>query len=451
MKKKKNVVFIIIGLVVIVLGYFMLRSISPMSASRYPFMLALLAIDVYLWSSIRKRVNRLSSIPRLTLTVLYWIPLITFFVFLLVDFLAGGMILSAALMTYIMGIVLVTYGSKLLAVVFFLLNDFIRVIHYTIRFNHAKIKGKPFERGKTMTRGRFLQNVGLAGGGMLLGGFLIGIVKWANDFKVRNVNLSFPNLPKRFNGMKIVQISDIHLGSWASTHPMQDAAEIVNSLEADLVLFTGDLVNFSTEEAYRFRKVLKSIKARQGIYAILGNHDYGDYVSWPDEKAKEQNMLDLYNFYDEIGWKLLRNDSSILTRGKESIALVGVENWGSHSRFPKFGDLDKALEGTEGIPFKLLMSHDPSHWEYKVSKEYPEIDLTLSGHTHGFQFGVEFKNVRWSLAQYVYKYWAGLYAVRKKQKEQYLYVNRGLGMVGYPGRVGILPEITVITLESEQS
>jgi len=128
-----------------------------------------------------------------------------------------------------------------------------------------------------------------------------------------------------------------------------------------------------------------------------------------------------------------------------------VENWGSHSRFPKFGDLDKALEGTEGIPFKLLMSHDPSHWEYKVSKEYPEVDLTLSGHTHGFQFGVEFKNVRWSLAQYVYKYWAGLYAVRKKQKEQYLYVNRGLGMVGYPGRVGILPEITVITLESEQA
>lgn len=300
-----------------------------------------------------------------------------------------------------------------------------------------------------MTRGRFLQDIGLATGGVFLGGFLIGMIKWANDFRIRRVELTFPNLPRKFHGMRIVQISDLHLGSWASIGPMEDAAEMINELEADMVLFTGDLVNFSTREAYRFKNILKTIQARHGVYAILGNHDYGEYMTWPDEQSKEKNMEDLYRFYEEIGWKLLRNENHVLSKGEDKIALIGVENWSASPRFLSLGDIKKAAAGTEELPFRILLSHDPTHWEKVISKAHQGIDLTLSGHTHGFQFGVEFRNFRWSLAQYVYKYWAGLYGITHPDKEQYLYVNRGLGMVGYPGRVGILPEITLITLENE--
>jgi predicted MPP superfamily phosphohydrolase len=289
-----------------------------------------------------------------------------------------------------------------------------------------------------------LRTVGLATGGLFFSGMVIGMIKWASDFRVRLVNINLPQLPTAFEGMRIVQISDLHLGSWASVDPIEEVAGIISDLEPDLVLFTGDIVNYSTNEAFRFRETLKSIKAKHGVYAILGNHDYGDYVNWPTEEAKEKNLTQLFNFFDEIGWKLLRNENEIC----EKLALIGVENWSANARFPKLGDLKKATEGIKDVPVKILMSHDPTHWEKEVSINYPDIDLTLSGHTHGFQFGVELKHFRWSFAQYVYKYWAGLYQVDNAQKTQYLYVNRGLGMIGYPGRVGILPEITLINLES---
>jgi predicted MPP superfamily phosphohydrolase len=273
-------------------------------------------------------------------------------------------------------------------------------------------------------------------------------VKWASDFRIRQINLNFPKLPRAFEGLRMVQISDLHLGSWASVDPIEEAARIINDLEPDVVLFTGDLVNYSTDEAYRFREALRGIKAKHGVYAILGNHDYGDYVNWPSEEAKQNNMVALYDFFGEIGWKLLRNQNDVIEVDGEKLAFIGVENWSANHRFPKLGNLTKALDGVQDIPVKILLSHDPTHWEKEVSINYPDIDLTLSGHTHGFQFGVELKHFRWSFAQYIYKYWAGLYQAEAAQKPQYLYVNRGLGMIGYPGRVGILPEITLITLES---
>jgi predicted MPP superfamily phosphohydrolase len=214
------------------------------------------------------------------------------------------------------------------------------------------------------------------------------------------------------------------------------------------VLFTGDLVNSTTNEAIKFRESLRAIKAKERIYAVLGNHDYGDYVNWPDARSKQQNMEMLYDFYEGLGWKLLNNENDLLKRGEDEIAIVGVENWSKNKRFPAHGDVDKALDGTENTPVKILLSHDPTHWEHVVSKQRPDVDLTLSGHTHGFQFGVEFKGFKWSLAQYMYKYWAGLYNIPQNGKNQYLYVNRGLGMIGYPGRVGILPEITFIELDN---
>ena len=329
--------FIVVGCLVFVgLGYYVLREVSPMTASRYPFMLILLAVDAYLWISIRKRILKLPAFPSWSITVLYWLPLAIFVAVYLISFIDGVALLPTPLVTYLTGIVLVTYGAKLITVVFFILHEIYRIIRFSFRFNRAKRQGKPYENGqKTMSRGKFLQNAGLAAGGIFLSGLLIGMIKWARDFRVRTVNLSFPNLPARFHGLKIIQISDLHLGSWASTHPISEVSEMISRMKPDIVFFTGDLVNFASKEAYRFRDILKSIRAREGVYTILGNHDYGDYLSWPDEKSKEENMEKLYRFYDTIGWELLRNEPRILKRGNDRLVIAGVENWSSYSREQK--------------------------------------------------------------------------------------------------------------------
>ena len=208
-------------------------------------------------------------------------------------------------------------------------------------------------------------------------------------------------------------------------------------------------MNYKTDEALSFEEIFSHLKASKGIFATLGNHDYGDYTRWPSSEAKAQNMTDLYDFYKRLGWKLLNNQNELITKDGNQIAVVGVENWGAFGRFPKYGDVEKALVGTEQSPVKLLLSHDPSHWQEIIKKDFPDIDITFAGHTHGFQFGFEFKGIKWSPAQYVYRHWAGLYEhMNMAGKPQYLYVNRGLGTIGYPGRVGILPEITLFELRS---
>jgi len=210
----------------------------------------------------------------------------------------------------------------------------------------------------------------------------------------------------------------------------------------DLVLFTGDLVNDMASEMKNYMDVFSRLNAPMGVFSTLGNHDYGDYVQWPSMEAKKENLERLKNVHGELGWRLLMNEYVELTRGDEKIALLGIENWSAKARFPKYGDLKKAYEGSSSYPFKILMSHDPSHWDAQVRPLYPDIDLMLSGHTHGMQFGVEIPGFRWSPVQYIYKQWAGLY----EEGNQKLYVNRGYGFLGYPGRVGILPEITVLEL-----
>jgi len=213
------------------------------------------------------------------------------------------------------------------------------------------------------------------------------------------------------------------------------------------IFFTGDLVNYKTGEAYRFENILNKLKAGYGIFATLGNHDYGDYTRWPSQTAKMKNLTDLYEFFDRLGWKLLNNEHHLLENEDGQLAVIGVENWGAYSRFPKYGDIEKAAAGTEDAAVKLLLSHDPTHWDVVISKKYPDIDVTFAGHTHGFQFGIDTRRVKWSPAQWVYKHWAGMYQnPAATEKPQYLYVNRGLGTIGYPGRVGILPEITLFEL-----
>jgi uncharacterized protein len=440
--------YILLVLVIILLipAYFLFAEAHPKTVERFPFMVFLLAVDVYLWFSLRGNIKSLSLPVKISLGMVYWLPLAAFMFLTAISSINNVNLVHPPLVSYIFGTAVVIYFSKLITVVFFLLADLYRVILFVIKHARAKQTGKPIHQGENITRGRFLRTIGLATGGLFFSGMVIGMVKWAHDFRVRRVKLSLPDLPENFKDFTIVQISDLHLGSWASTDPIEEAAQIINNLDADLVLFTGDLVNYSTMEAYRFKEALENIRARYGVYAILGNHDYGDYVNWPSEADKAENMNSLYGFFDEIGWKLLRNQNELIEIEGDKLALIGVENWSASNRFPKLGNLKKAIEGTDTCPVRILMSHDPTHWEKEVSLKFPQIDLTLSGHTHGFQFGVELKHFRWSFAQYVYKYWAGLYTSESSAKPQYLYVNRGLGMIGYPGRVGILPEITHFTL-----
>ena len=212
--------------------------------------------------------------------------------------------------------------------------------------------------------------------------------------------------------------------------------------KADMILFTGDLVNNVAIETKDFLNEYKTLKAPYGVFSVLGNHDYGDYVAWESQTAKYENLEALKKVHADSGWRLLMNEHVAIEKDGEKIALLGIENWGGGKYFPKYGKMNEAHKGTEEYKFKILMSHDPSHWDKQVRTEYPDVDLTLSGHTHGMQFGIEIPGFKWSPVQYIYKHWAGLY----KQDNQYLYVNRGLGFLGYPGRLGIWPEITVIEL-----
>jgi predicted MPP superfamily phosphohydrolase len=440
---------LILIILLLIPAYFLFAEAHPKTAERFPFMVFLLAIDIYLWYSLKKKINTAAVPVRIIIGFLYWLPLVAFIFLTSISSINNVNLVHPPLVAYILGFAVVVYFSKLITVIFFLLADLYRITLFVIRHARAKKTGKPISHGGTaISRGKFLRTIGLATGGLFFSGMVIGMVKWAHDFRIRRVDLSFKKLPWPYAGLRVVQISDLHLGSWASVDPIEEAATIINDLDPDLVLFTGDLVNYSTSEAFRFKAALRSIRAKYGVYAILGNHDYGDYVNWSSDEDKTANMNALYQFFEEIGWKLLRNENAVIDIEGEKLALIGVENWSANPRFPKLGNLPKAMEGLDNIPVRILMSHDPTHWEKEVSLKYPEIDLTLSGHTHGFQFGVELKHFRWSFAQYVYKYWAGLYQSEKQNTTQYLYVNRGLGMIGYPGRVGILPEITLFTLGS---
>jgi predicted MPP superfamily phosphohydrolase len=269
-----------------------------------------------------------------------------------------------------------------------------------------------------------------------------GIFRTAGNFKIHRVTLRFASLPKAFKGLRIVQISDIHTGSFFSKDRMEEAVREIENLKPDLVIFSGDLVNNRSDECDPYVEILARIKAPMGVYSTLGNHDYGDYEPWKSAEEKRENFQQMLALHERMGWRLLMNEHVIFERQGEKITLLGVENWGANLRFPKYGKLAEAYAGTEDIPVKMLISHDPSHWDAQVMKEYSDINLTFSGHTHGFQFGVEIPGIKWSPSQWVYSQWAGLY----EKSGCYLYVNRGLGCIGYMGRVGIRPEITCFEL-----
>lgn len=343
--------------------------------------------------------------------------------------------------TYIFATILGLFFAKLLASVFFLVDDIRRLFQWASgKLFFSNTEGENMSEG-TISRSIFLSWLGLGMGGALFSSLVYGFSNKYN-YKIRRVSLAFDNLPPAFKGLKIIQLSDIHSGSLTNTQAVAHGVDLVLAEKPDLILFTGDLVNDIATEMDPYKEIFSRLKAPLGVFSTLGNHDYGDYIWWETPELKKANLDRLKQLQADMGWRLLMNEHVALEKDGQQIALIGIENWSAKARFPKHGRLEEAYAGAEKYPFSILMSHDPSHWDAQVRPHYPNIDLALAGHTHGMQFGVEIPGLKWSPVQYVYRQWAGLY----EEGRQKLYVNRGFGFIGYPGRVGILPEITVIEL-----
>lgn len=404
----------------------------------------LLLLDIYVFMAVRAMVDNSSSRTRGIIFGIYWTisaaVLLTILLIPYLNFQDWPVNTRSLILTIIFGLVF----AKFLIAVFMLLDDVRRGVQWIIRKFSSNT---PTANVPDITRSRFLTQVAMLMGGGMFATLLYGITN-RYSYRVHKIKLSFQNLPSAFKGLRIVQISDIHSGSLTNKEAVAKGIAMIKAQKADLILFTGDLVNDRAIEMEMHMDLFNQVKAPMGVYSTLGNHDYGDYYAWPDRDVngysvqRTENLERVKAIHGELGWRLLMNEHVTLEKDGQQIALLGIENWSAMSRFPKYGDMKKAYAGAAHLPFKILMSHDPTHWDAQVRTEYPDIDLTLAGHTHGMQFGVEIPGIKWSPAQYIYKEWAGLY----KEGNQRLYVNRGFGFLGYPGRVGIMPEITVIDL-----
>jgi predicted MPP superfamily phosphohydrolase len=401
----------------------------------------MLSLDFYVFQAVKAVSFNASERTKLIIYYTYWIvSAITITTVILFPYIQS-LNSSKFFRNYVFAIMMGLLIAKIIAIVFFLIDDGRRGILWTVKKVIPNSVSQLEIKENNIPRSVFLSWMGLGIGTTLFGTLLYGFSNKYN-YQVKRVSLAFENLPKAFKGLKIVHISDIHSGSFQDTKAVDHGVDLIIKENADLILFTGDLVNDRHTEILEYIPVFNKLNAPLGIYSTLGNHDYGDYVAWDSEVAKTENLNKLKQAHKDLGWRLLMNEHVVLEKGGEKIALLGIENWGAKGRFPKYGKMNEAYPGSEQYPFKILMSHDPSHWDAQVKTEYPDIDLMLAGHTHGMQFGVELPFFKFSPVQWMYKQWAGLY----EDGKQKLYVNRGFGFIGYPGRVGILPEITVIEL-----
>lgn len=339
---------------------------------------------------------------------------------------------------YTFGFFLSFFVPKLLVIIFMFGED---VVRFGVGL-FSKLGGSS-EGFYLPSRRRFLSTLALGIAAVPFASLLYGMYRGKYDYQVLKYALEFEDLPEEFDGYTITQISDVHSGSFDNEKKVAYGIDLINEQQSDLILFTGDLVNNRSDEMLPWKEHFAKLSAKDGVYSVLGNHDYGDYMSWPTETAKKENLENLKSIQKEMGWNLLLNENVDLRKGSSSIKLIGVENWGAGG-FKKAGDLEKACEGVSDDAFKILMSHDPSHWTEQVKSDRRHFHLTLSGHTHGMQFGVEIPGwIKWSPVKYRYETWAGIY----EDVGQFLNVNRGFGFIGYPGRVGIWPEVTVIQLK----
>jgi predicted MPP superfamily phosphohydrolase len=371
----------------------------------------------------------------------YWIINITLYsiwVFIIIKSKEPGVEVPFKFVFFSFGIFLMFFIPKLIFISFVLINDISNFVMSFFKPSQQQVAGELIGRSLFITYlGAIIASIPLfsLGWGMLIGRY---------KFKVYEKELSFSSLPQAFDGLRIIQISDLHIGSFFKEFDkVERGLQMIRDLKPDMILFTGDMVNNTAEEALPWIEKLQSINAPMGKFSVLGNHDYGDYVDWNSTEAKKANLDKLISIHKKMGFDILLNENRTIEKNGDRFTLAGVENWGLPP-FPQHGNLKQALSGSVDSDFQLLMSHDPSHWDAEIIKE-SKVDLTLAGHTHGMQFGIELGNIKWSPVKYKYPRWAGLY----ENEKQKLYVNRGFGYIGYPGRVGIMPEITLITLKKK--
>ena len=413
---------------------------SPAALRNFIILLVVLVlIDLYAYKGVNTALANHSLTLRRIIRFLYWIisiGILGLVVWTLIGMRDPENRRDHSYVFSLIALFLLFFLPKVVIAAFHLLDDLLHLL----RWGWVKLSpGAVDASGEGIDRARFLSQLGLILATVPFSAVLYGVTKGRRSFNVARVPVKSPRLPSGFDGLRVVQISDMHLGSYGGDLAIvRNGVDLINAEEPDLILFTGDLVNDFAEEAEPFVAELARLQARMGKFSILGNHDYSDYPNWSDPAAKAANLERLKAIHGEMGFRLLLDEHLPLERNGDRIALLGVQNWGH--RFQQYGDLNKAMKGSEQFAYRLLMSHDPTHWEHKV--QGTGIDLTLSGHTHGAQLGVKIGGTTYSPAQWVYKHWAGLYA----EGEQQLYVNRGFGFIGFPGRVGMPPEITVLEL-----
>jgi hypothetical protein len=403
--------------------------------------LVLLGIDFYAYQGLKVAISSLPEMAQRIIKWLFWgLTILTILGFILFEPMSKHQSTRPILM------MIVTIGSanmigKLLFAVWLLLDD----LRMLLQLTWEKVN-PPIEQSNSegISRSQFMSQAGAITAALPIIGMGWGVLSGAHDYRVLNRTVHLPNLPKGFDGFTITQISDIHAGSFWNTKAVARGIDMINEQKSDIIFFTGDLVNNKASEMDDWKSLFSKLKADHGVMSVLGNHDYGDYVQWDSIEEKQKNLRDLIDTQKQMGWDVLMDEHRKIKIGGDEIAILGIQNWGAKGRFPKYGNLKKANQGLADSVTKLLLSHDPSHWKEQVIPEFPHVDMMFSGHTHGFQFGIEVGSVKWSPVKYFYPEWADLY----NEAKQYLYVNRGFGYIGYPGRLGILPEITVITLKS---
>ncbi|MDD2345238.1 MAG: metallophosphoesterase [Bacteroidales bacterium] len=417
--------------------------IFPKNISRLWIFGLILLADVYLWNSFKKVFRRNSGSPFYFFRVFYWFPEIMMVALLAIALFFRNVDAQNTLSSFVIGIAMMVFGAKIMA--FFIISfEFLtRIFSWiSMSFVDGKILWKfPVPRKKRIIKASLYLFY------FLFFLFICGIFN-THRFEVKKEIVQTENLPQAFDGLKVVQISDIHLVSWILPRKMEKVVEKINELNPDIVAFTGDMVSFKSVEMLPYIDILSKVKAKYGVFTILGNHDYGDYVNWKNDEEKVQNFEDIITYYKQTSWVLLRNENRRIysSDSSSSIVVAGVENWSASKRFHGIGNADLALKNVSDDDFVIFLSHDPSHWEYLMKKNTP-IDLTLSGHTHAMQFGIDCCGIKWSPVSWVYKYWAGLYVNESSARKQKLYVNVGLGTVGFVSRVGFLPEITLLELQ----
>ena len=406
----------------------------------------MLLTDKYILRGIRAALHKWNFAQTRFFTVSYW----AISVFLILSA-CSGMFINWGLGLRAAFLLLFFYGliSKALILLFVIADALWK------KYNRGPQKSQELSPATIKTaqqdaipRSEFLLKAGLLAGAVPLATIGYGTLSGAvYDYQVKYRTLYLPNLPKAFNGIKLGQISDIHSGSFYNKKAVLGGVEMLLREKADFIFFTGDLVNDLSNEMRDYQDIFGKVKAPLGVYSSMGNHDYGDYIIWPSDAARIKNTQQIKDTHKRMGWDLLLNTSRRLKVDGEEIGILGVENWSAINKYQKHGRINLAVKNTDDLPVKLLLSHDPSHWQAQILPHYPQIDVMFSGHTHGMQMGVRAKDFQWSPVEYVYKEWAGLYQEGKQQ----LYVNVGYGFLGYPGRIGMLPEITIFTLKSNNA